>query len=351
MNIESDLQLRHDRQVATWLMFVAGVIFCMIILGGVTRLTHSGLSMVDWNPIMGVVPPITEEQWNKTFERYKEFPEYQKINKNKGMDVEAFKSIFYFEYFHRILGRLIGLLFLLPFLYFWFRGTIRRNMLPQMVTMFILGGCQGLLGWYMVKSGLVKDPHVSQYRLTAHLMAAITIYSYILWVAFGLLKASPDRVVNDGARKLFKVSIAMTLLIAFMIMTGGFVAGTKAGYVYSTFPLMNGKFIPDGLYRMEPLWINWFENVTTIQFNHRMIAYLLIILIPLYCFSVRRIGITSRSRKAAHLLLVMLVVQVSLGIATILFHVPVAVAASHQGGAVMLLTIALYITRELKIND
>ncbi len=346
MNTNPILQEKYDKQVAAWLIFVAAVIFFMIILGGVTRLTHSGLSMVDWNPIMGVVPPISDHDWQETFKRYQEFPEYQKIN--EGMTVGEFKSIFFFEYFHRILGRLIGLLFLLPCLYFWFRGAIRRSMLPQMVVMFILGGCQGLLGWYMVKSGLVNDPHVSQYRLTAHLMAAVVIYCYILWVAFGLLRTGPDRDEDISSQKLFRYSVAVTLLIVFMIMTGGFVAGTRAGFVYNTFPLMNGAFIPDSMFTVQPFWLNWFENVTAIQFNHRMIAYLLILLIPFFCFSVRRLGITLRSRKAAHLLLAMLVIQVSLGVATILLHVPVVIAASHQGGAIILLTIALFITREVK---
>lgn len=298
---------------------------------------------------MGVVPPIAEADWQETFSRYQQFPEYEKVN--QGMTLAEFKSIFYFEYLHRMLGRFIGLLFLLPFLFFWFSGAIRKSMLPQMVVMFVLGGCQGLLGWYMVKSGLVNDPQVSQYRLTAHLMAAILIYSYILWVAFGLLRISPDRVVDRGSQKLFRYAVFLTLLIAFMIMTGGFVAGTRAGFAYNTFPLMSGKFIPDSMYVLQPFWLNWFENVTTVQFNHRMIAYLLVLLVPLFCFSVRRLGITARSRVAAHLLLSMLVIQVSLGVATILLSVPVVIAASHQGGAVILLTLALYITREIKPSE
>ena len=346
MSNELTIQRKHDKQVAIWLFFVATVIFFMIILGGATRLTHSGLSMVDWNPIMGVVPPLNEIEWTGTFERYKEFPEYQKTN--AGMTLEAFKSIFYFEYFHRLLGRLIGLLFLLPFLFFWFRGFIRRTMLPQMVIMFILGGMQGLLGWYMVKSGLVNDPQVSQYRLTSHLLAAVVIYSYILWVAFGLVKKTTQSVIDVKRKKLYRYSIALTALIIFMIFTGGFVAGTKAGYAYNTFPLMAGKFIPDGMYTLAPFWLNWFENITSIQFNHRMIAYLLVLLVPIFCIAVRRMFITQRSRTAAHLLLAMLVTQVSLGVATLLLHMPVVLAVTHQGGAIILLTIVLFITRELK---
>jgi len=340
------LQNKHDKQVATWLIFVAAVIFFMIILGGATRLTHSGLSMVDWNPIMGVVPPLSEEEWAQTFERYKEFPEYQKIN--QGMSVQEFKSIFYYEYFHRVLGRLIGLLFLVPFLFFWFRGAIRRSMFPQMVIMFILGGMQGLLGWYMVKSGLVKDPQVSQYRLTAHLLTAVMIYGYMLWVAFGLLKKPSSMASSPHARKLYQYSIAMIGLIIFMITTGGFVAGTKAGYAYNTFPLMAGKFIPDGMYTLEPFWLNWFENITAVQFNHRIVAYLLVLIIPFFSFAVRRLAITPRSMIAAHLLLAMLVIQVSLGVATLLLNMPVAIAVIHQGGAIVLFTIALFISRDIK---
>ena len=346
MSNELSVQNKYDKQVASWLIFVAIVIFLMIILGGATRLTHSGLSMVDWNPIMGVIPPLSEADWEQTFRRYQEFPEYQKIN--EGMSLQGFKEIFYFEYFHRVLGRLIGILFLVPFLYFWFRGAIRRRMLPQMITMFILGGMQGLLGWYMVKSGLVNEPQVSQYRLTAHLLAAVMIYSYILWVAFGLLKKSPIQILDDVGKKLYRYAIGLTGLIIFMIATGGFVAGTKAGYAFNTFPLMAGKFIPDGMYTLQPFWMNWFENITTIQFNHRMIAYLLVLLVPVFTLSVRRLAITQRSVIASHLLLAMLLIQVSLGVATILLHMPVSVAVTHQGGAIILLTLALFITHEIK---
>ncbi len=346
MIIDSAIQLKQDKQVANWLFVVAFAIFLMIILGGATRLTHSGLSMVDWKPIMGIIPPLSDNDWQQTFSRYQEFPEYQKIN--KGMTIDEFKSIFYYEYFHRILGRLIGLLFIVPFIFFWFRGAIRKSMTPQMITMFILGGFQGVLGWYMVKSGLVNDPRVSQYRLTAHLISAVIIYSYILWVAFGLIKTVPDKTINKPTKKLFHYSIGMTLLIVFMIISGGFVAGTKAGLAYNTFPLMDGKFIPDGMYTLQPFWLNWFENMTTIQFNHRVIAYLLVLLIPLFAFAVRRLGTSRNSRMAAHLLLTMLIIQVSLGVATLLLFVPVSMAVSHQGGAILLLSIMLYISRETK---
>ncbi len=178
-------QSDYDRQVALWLVFCAAVIFGMIMLGAVTRLTHSGLSMVDWKPLVGVVPPLSQQEWVETFEQYKQYPEYQKVN--KGMDVEEFKRIFMFEYLHRLLGRLIGVLFFIPMLYFMFRRRIRAGLMPHLWGLFVLGALQGVLGWYMVKSGLVNEPRVSQYRLTAHLGVAVAIYGYMLWLAFDLI--------------------------------------------------------------------------------------------------------------------------------------------------------------------
>jgi cytochrome c oxidase assembly protein subunit 15 len=264
------------------------------------------------------------------------------------MTLEGFKSIFYFEYFHRILGRLIGMMFLVPFLYFWFKGAIRKSHLPQMILMFLLGGLQGVLGWYMVKSGLVNDPRVSQYRLTAHLLAAVAIYSYLLWFAFGLIKDKTLVNINPYSSKLFKYAIGMVALVTLMIASGGFVAGTKAGLAYNTFPLMDGKLIPDGLNQLQPFWLNWLENTTSIQFNHRILAYILIILIPLFAFAVKNKGVTKNSQKASIAFMVMLAIQVTLGITTLLFFVPVTIAATHQAGAIILLSIAIYISRELK---
>ena len=338
---------KNDRPVAIWLISVAAVIFCMILLGGATRLTHSGLSMVDWKPIMGIVPPLSTADWMATFKLYQQSPEYLKVN--AGMSLSDFKAIFYFEYGHRLLGRLIGLLFLVPFLIFWFRGKIKKSLLPSMVLMFVFGGLQGVLGWYMVKSGLVNNPQVSQYRLTAHLMAAMLIYGYILWVAFGLLKKPVANIA--ASNKLFFVSLAFTLLIALMMASGGFVAGTKAGFTFNTFPLMGDHFIPEGMYSMQPFWLNWFENITTVQFNHRMFAYLLVLIVPVWAFVVRRLNVTDRSNTAAHLLMAVLITQVSLGVATILLQVPTVLGVIHQGGAVALFTVALFIAREVKIES
>ncbi|MCG6975084.1 MAG: COX15/CtaA family protein [Acidiferrobacterales bacterium] len=333
-----------NRAIAIWLFVVAALIFSMVVLGGVTRLTRSGLSMVEWEPIMGVVPPITEEQWQETFHKYKQFPEYQKIN--KGMDVHEFKSIFWFEYSHRLLGRTIGLAFLIPFVFFVVRKKIEKRDVPKYLLMFVLGGLQGLLGWYMVKSGLVSRPHVSQYRLTAHLIAAIAIYSYILWIAWGLVV---PRQETEAARlrPLRNLGIALTGLIVLMILSGGFVAGTKAGLAYNTFPTMNGYWVPDGLYAIQPWWLNWFENATTIQFNHRMIAWILIFSVPAYWYFAMRRHPDRATQLSLHLLLAMLIVQVTLGITTLLHAVPVALGAAHQAGALLLLTSALYVLRRL----
>ncbi|MCL4104259.1 UNVERIFIED_CONTAM: hypothetical protein GTU68_035121 [Idotea baltica] len=313
----------------------------MILLGGVTRLTNSGLSMVEWKPLIGIVPPLSEQAWLEMFEKYKQFPEYRKLN--LGMSLEGFKSIFMYEYLHRVLGRLIGVIFLLPFLYFLAKGRLRSGLVPNLLLMFFLGGLQGLLGWYMVKSGLVDNPHVSQYRLTAHLGLAVVIYTYMLWVAFGLL-AARSGANNARAKRLVPWSVVLVGLLFCMILTGGLVAGTRAGLAYNTWPLMGTSFIPAGLYSTSPAWLAMFEDITTIQFNHRMFAYFLVLAISVFSWQAYQAGLSRRSKVAVALLLAALFMQVSLGISTLLLHVPVAIAAAHQGGAILTLTAALYLS-------
>ena len=335
-------QNRYDRQVATWLLFCAAVILGMIVLGGVTRLTNSGLSMVEWKPLVGIIPPLSEQAWQEMFDKYRQFPEYQKVN--RGMSLEAFKSIFMYEYLHRVLGRLIGLLFFIPLVYFAARGRIRQGLLPKLVLLFFLGGCQGLLGWYMVKSGLVDNPRVSQYRLTAHLGLAVAIYAYMLWLAFDLLFRG--RAVT-GSRPFAGASRVLVGLVYLMILSGGLVAGIRAGFAYSTWPLMGDSFIPRGLYAGTPAWLDMFEDITTVQFNHRMFAYLLVVVIGVFATLVYRSGVGGKARLAVKFLLAALVVQVVLGISTLLLHVPVALAAAHQLGAMLLLTASLYVSHVL----
>ncbi|MBB3167680.1 COX15/CtaA family protein [Simiduia aestuariiviva] len=331
----------NDQRIAQWLLFCAAVIFCMIILGGVTRLTESGLSIVDWKPVTGILPPLNEAEWHEEFDRYKAFPEYQQVN--RGMSLDEFKNIFYYEYGHRLLGRIIGLLFLLPFLYFLFAGRIKAGLTPKLWFLFILGGLQGVLGWYMVKSGLVDNPRVSQYRLAAHLGMAVLIYGVMVWIALGLLQ-------QRGAAQRFAVR-TQTLcgLLFLMILSGALVAGTRAGLVYPTWPLMGDSFIPAQLYATTPVWLAAFEDLTTIQFNHRMFAYALILICAALSVGIWRSKPARQTKLAVILLLLALAAQVSLGIATLLHQVPITLAATHQGVAIVLFTCAIYLAHSVRL--
>jgi cytochrome c oxidase assembly protein subunit 15 len=332
------------RAIAIWLFVVCALVFAMVVLGGVTRLTRSGLSIVEWQPLLGALPPLTHADWLALFEKYKLTPEYQKVN--VGMDLAGFQGIFWLEYFHRLLGRLIGLAFALPFIYFLVRGRIGRALAPKLWLLFALGAAQGLLGWLMVASGLVDIPRVSPYRLTAHLGLAILIYAATLWVALGLLASKPQAAQPLAGLRRF--GLAVTGLIFFMILTGGFVAGTHAGFAFNDWPYMHGRLVPEGLYALDPWWVNLFENIATVQFNHRLVAYLLCLVIPAYWFVARRHRLAARTRTLLHLLLAMLALQIALGVTTLLYVVPVPLAAAHQAGALLLLTIALLLNHGLR---
>jgi cytochrome c oxidase assembly protein subunit 15 len=337
-----DSNPRHnDRQVAIWLFVCAATVLAMILLGGVTRLTNSGLSMVEWKPLVGAIPPLSEASWLETFAKYKQFPEYQKIN--HGMSLDEFKSIFLFEYLHRLLGRLIGLLFLLPFLYFFFRRRLSRQLAPKLLLLFGMGAFQGLLGWYMVKSGLSDNPHVSQYRLTAHLGTAVAIYGYMVWLALGLVdnQRGSDTPVSTGLRRF---SLVLSGLLFLMILSGGLVAGTHAGLAYSNWPLMGESFIPPGLYGTSPMWLAIFEDIATIQFNHRMFAYLLVVLVAWFALWALRSGVSARVRAGVLAMVALLCTQVTLGISTLLLLVPVPLAVAHQGVAICLFTSSLFVS-------
>jgi len=333
------IQAQHDRQVAGWLLICCLMIFSMVILGGVTRLTGSGLSMVQWDPIFGVIPPLNEAEWNDTFALYQQSPEFQKINFT--MDLHGFKQIYWFEYAHRVLGRMIGTVFLLPFLYFLFRGYVRRPLVPKLAALFVLGGLQGLLGWYMVKSGLVDNPHVSQYRLTAHLGLAVLIYAWMLHIAIGLWFGR----ANAGAipaRLKYAISL-LAGLIFITVLSGGFVAGLKAGHAYNTFPLMDGQWVPQVMFMQTPIWRNFFENIATVQFDHRLLALLVFLSVSTLWLVSLRLQLPALIRTGLHLLLVAMLLQVALGISTLLLHVPVPLAATHQAGALLLLTAAVFL--------
>ncbi len=334
-----------DRQVCVWLLVCCAMVFFMVVLGGVTRLTGSGLSMVQWDPIFGVVPPLDQAAWEEVFELYMQSPEYRKVN--IGMDLTGFKQIYWFEFAHRLLGRTIGMVFLIPFLFFLIKGYLHRPLIPRMIILFVLGGLQGLLGWYMVQSGLVDKPQVSQYRLTAHLALAIVIYAYMFWIALGLLPEQRQTQTKSGPPALRLFAGLLGILVFITALSGGFVAGLKAGHAYNTFPLMDGHLIPEVIFMQEPLWRNFFENIATVQFNHRVLAITTFIgVISLWIYGRRRAP-SRQVRTGLHLLLLAGMLQVALGISTLLLHVPTPLAAAHQGGALLLLTLILFVNQRL----
>ena len=334
---------KNSLAVARWLLICCGLVFAMVVLGGFTRLTGSGLSMADWRPLMGVLPPLTDAEWQRVFDLYRQTPEFLKVNSH--MDVEAFKGIFWLEYLHRLLGRLIGIAFLVPFIYFVVKGYIARQEWPKYLLMFVLGGLQGLLGWYMVKSGLVDMPHVSQYRLTAHLTAAFLIYAFMMWVALSLMHPVRD----DGPRHpWFGRTVALFTLISVTILSGGFVAGLKAGKILNTFPLMGDALIPTGILALDPLWRNPFDNAITAQFDHRWLAITTLVVIVVFWNRARKASLPARARPAVNALLHTAIFQVLLGITTLLLAVPVVLGAAHQAVAMLLFTVALYLLHSLR---
>jgi len=339
---ESKQQLQQNRAVAIWLLICCGLVFAMVVLGGFTRLTGSGLSMADWRPLMGWLPPFSDAQWQRMFDQYQQTPEFLKVNSH--MDVDAFKSIFWLEFLHRLLGRTIGIVFLVPFVFFFVKGYVKASEWPKYLAMFILGGLQGVLGWYMVKSGLVDNPHVSQYRLTAHLFAAFLIYAYMFWVAMSLLFPATGTDRHPWYRK----SLGLTILTAVTIISGGFVAGLKAGKIYNTFPMMGDYWVPPGTMALEPVWRNFFDNMTTVQFDHRILAITVLIAVIGFWYKARKADLPARSRPAVNALLHTAVLQVGLGITTLLMSVPILLGATHQGVAMLLFTISLYILHSLR---
>ncbi len=333
------------RAIAIWLLVCCAMIFVMVVLGGLTRLTHSGLSMVEWKPLTGFLPPLTAAEWQAAFDNYRQYPEYRKLN--LGMTLAEFKSIFWLEFLHRLWGRAIGVVFLAPFLYFLFRRRIDRQLGAKLVAMFVLGGLQGVLGWYMVKSGLVDRPDVSQYRLAAHLGAAFLIYGYIFWVALGLL--SPKTAPGGGRRAaLRRLAFWFAVLIVVTVLSGALVAGLDAGFAYNTFPLMDGRLVPHGVLAMEPLVANFFDNAITVQFDHRVLAIAAAVFAVVLWLMARRSPLGGRAALAFDVMLMAVAVQVALGIATLLTVVALPLAAAHQAGAMVLFTAVLWVVHELR---
>ena len=327
----------HDRAIAIWLLCVGAMVAAMVVIGGITRLTGSGLSMVEWRPLVGWLPPITNEQWVRTFALYQNSPEYLSVN--SWMGLEDFKRIFWWEYLHRLWGRLIGLAFTLPFAWFAWRGMVRRTLVPRLLLLLVLGAIQGGIGWWMVKSGLVGEPTVSQYRLAIHLSLAFAILAALSWTAMQLI----DVPRADAVTGLRVHSWIVFFLVSITMIAGAFVAGLDAGRVYNTFPLMDGKILPLDYGLLAPVWLNVFENPAAVQFNHRVSALLTLLFIIAFLVRVIRSSLNAKSRLPAHALATVAIVQVVLGIGTLLTVVPVDLAVLHQAGAVLLFCVSLWV--------
>ena len=333
--------------VATWLFVCCALVFAMVVVGGVTRLTSSGLSIVEWQPIVGTIPPLTDADWQQTFEKYQQTPQYRLVN--QGMTLAGFKGIFWWEYIHRLLGRVIGIAFFLPLVWFAVRRQIPQGYGWKLLGIFVLGGLQGAMGWYMVKSGLVDNPRVSQFRLTAHLVLALAIFAAMFWVGLTLVDPRRARLSSARERTARTWAIGVTALICVMIVTGGFVAGIRAGFAYNTFPLMNGGIVPAEMFMLEPWWRNFFWNMATVQFDHRVLAWVIAFTIPALWWKLRMTdGLPPRARIGAHVLLALVALQIALGIATLLLVVPIPLAAAHQAGAVLVFAAALNVMHALR---
>jgi cytochrome c oxidase assembly protein subunit 15 len=335
-----------QRAVAVWLIASACTVLLVLVVGGITRLTHSGLSIVEWQPLIGALPPMSEAEWARVFALYQSSPEFQQVNFD--MTLEGFQGIFWWEWAHRLLGRTAGLVFLLPLLWFVWKRRVRRDLGWRLFGIFLLGGAQGALGWYMVASGLVRDPHVSQYRLTAHLSMALILIGSMLWLAFGRLAlargaSAPAPAAVQARAPVARAARLVALAVFLMAMTGGMVAGTHAGLVYNTFPLMDGGLVPHDLLALDPGFRNFLENPAAIQFVHRMFAWLLIVAVPALAIAVLQAAPGPRVRGAVRLLLAAFVLQVGLGISTLLTYVALPLAVAHQAGAVLLLAASLWL--------
>ncbi len=334
-----------DRAIAAWLFTMAGMILVMVSIGGITRLTGSGLSIVEWRPIMGSLPPLSGAEWLRVFSLYQASPEFQEVN--AGMTLSGFKTIFWWEYVHRLWGRLIGVVFFLPFLWFLIRRQIGWSLAPRLALLFILGGAQGVLGWYMVQSGLVDIPEVSQYRLTAHLVLALVLYVALFWTALQLRYPQPETTPDRRLAGMRAWSITTLGLVSITIISGAFVAGTDAGFIFNTFPLMDGRLVPDG-YLPRPWYASPFEDIATIQFHHRVLAIVSLGVAIATWWRSRWIVLVPRARRVANALLLIVCLQVALGITTLVMVVPVPLAAAHQAGAVLLLTVTMWLLYELR---
>jgi cytochrome c oxidase assembly protein subunit 15 len=329
---------KSRKAVGLWLLAVALVILAMITIGGLTRLTGSGLSITEWKPIMGALPPLSDAAWADAFAKYQRIPQY--ILENRGMDLQGFKSIFWWEWTHRFLGRLLGAVFFVPFVWFAATGAIRRSEWPRFVVLFLLGGLQGFIGWWMVTSGLETRVSVSQYRLAIHLGAALLLLIAILWIALEYLRGGQSSGMSKRATAFVAAVYGQMLL-------GALVAGLHAGLIYNTWPDMNGHFLPDSPFYAVPWWINFFENDGLAQFDHRIGAYLVAAFAAWVYLQGIKLG--GYAKTSAKVVAVIVAWQIFLGIATLLLMAPVWLSALHQVTAACLLCAAVWHAYELRV--
>jgi cytochrome c oxidase assembly protein subunit 15 len=330
-----------SRPVVIWLLLTTVMVFAMALIGAVTRLTESGLSMVEWRPLVGALPPLSEADWQKLFDEYRATPEFRKLNSWMGLD--DFRNIFWWEYIHRLWGRLIGLVFALPLAWFWWKGQLASWLKPWLLLALALGGLQGLVGWWMVASGLVDDPHVSHYRLAAHLGLAVIVYGLLL-ALIERLRPAPLLPVSSGLRRASAALVGFGLIV---ILSGALVAGLDAGLVYDTFPLMGDQWIPDEV-RLAGDAGTFLATPAAVQFLHRWLAKLLALAILVFWAVARREPLCPAQRLPLELLAAMVAVQVSLGILTLLFRVPIGLAAAHQAGALILFGLLIWCACRLR---
>jgi cytochrome c oxidase assembly protein subunit 15 len=329
---------KDNKKVIYWLLTGCLLIFIMVVVGGITRLTHSGLSISSYKLISGTIPPMNDAEWTEAFDLYKQYPEYQKLNNH--FNLEDFKDIYFWEWLHRVIGRFIGLVFFLPFLYFLITKQLTKSTIKKAVVLLIMGGFQGFLGWYMVKSGLVDNPDVSHFRLSAHLTTAFLTFAYTFWVALDL-KFPCRKTVNTSFRNFIRLGLAVLIL---QIIYGAFVAGLDAGFIHNHWPLMSdGKFMHETVYiEQNPLYKNFIEGKSGVQFVHRMLAYLVAFLLVSIWYKARKMETTKLQNYSVTGLLIMVGVQFLLGVLTLIFHVPVWLGVAHQVGAFFLLSITTF---------
>jgi len=328
------------RHLRIWLWIGAALTACTLVVGGITRLTESGLSIVDWAPIVGSVPPISDADWQEAFSRYQQFPEYEKLRPD--MTLSEFKQIYFWEYLHRMIGRLIGTVFLIPFVWFLIRGYFTGPLIKRVLLLFVLGGMQGVMGWYMVSSGLVDRPEVSHYRLAAHLLLAMTIFGFCVWFANDLLARPRKQIARESRRYMLRELAGLGVLLVIQIFWGALVAGLNAGFILNTFPLMNGSLLPPKMWSHDPLLVNLVENLATVQWVHRVLATVLLIGAIAFFAKVRRDPALARFHGWSLAFSGLIVLQYCLGVTTLLMHVKTAIGVTHQATA--LIIVGVWIT-------